>query len=488
MKRSTFMKRKSLLLLPICLILSGCKFNMFGRTITLFEKKNSQQNEQQQGSGGTQIDDIVPEDAHQHATSMSTDPNAPFYLKVGETRSIKVTLSPSPELDEEKVCEWTKKGDFLDYVVDSADSRKVTVTGKAPGTTTLTAKNTYNDTLTKSFTINVIDFDEEKDYLWQYQSSDRAQFGYENTDELKRGTAEGDANLNGMIWHYTRSRVTSLQSSMGAVGFGKGTEPEEHVHLETEVDRDVNKFTIEAASANSLATMTIKIGETVYMNEKVVPKDYYDVIGKIESDEVTRTKGKIEIDVITPSYDSYKAENEPGYKAPGAFYLKSILINFNEAVPPKTLTKVKAASEIVAGRYLIIGQTTAGIGMLDGSLTSANKDHPLFLEDFELNDEVQLPGTYTKYAFVASFDENEKLNFTSDTGIKIGLANSGTLSTTKAPALLGWDYTMDAQGHLDMSMVDKEDTPKTKHFGANEDTGKFSAYASAKNNIFLYKF
>ena len=332
------MKKKLLLILPITMVLAGCKITIFNRTISIFEKKSNDSNKQEvTPSGETKIiDDVEPEDPTQHATSMSTTPNAPFYLKVGETKDISVSLSPAPELASEKIVEWNLVGDYLDYKVDQNNTYKVKVTGKTPGVAKLTATNTYNDTLTKTFTINVIDFDEENDYLWQYQSSDRAQFGYDNST-AKQGTEEGNADLNGISWHYKRNKVTSLQSSMGAVGFGKGSDPETHVHFETTIDRRINKFTIEAASANSLAKMTIKVGETIYMNEKVVPKDSYDVIGTIFSDAVTPDGGKIEIDVYTPEYDSSR-EEDPTYKKPGAFYLKSILINFEE-MPAPVFTK-----------------------------------------------------------------------------------------------------------------------------------------------------
>ena len=327
------MKKKLLLVLPISMILCACKINLFGKTFYFFEKKSNQgDNNQQVTPEPDVIDDVIPDEQTQHATGITLDPNAPFYLKVGETRNISVSLTPSPKLAEEKIIRWSLQGDYIDYTVDANNTYKVAVTGKAVGTAILTATNTYNDTLTKSFTIKVIEFDEENDYLWQYQSSDRAQFGYNNST-AKQGTEEGDADLNGVLWHYKRNKVTSLQSSMGAVGFGKGSDPETHVHFETTIDRRVEKFTIEAASANSLAKMTIKVGDTLYMNEKTVPKDSFDVIGTMVSDVVTPDGGKIEIDVYTPEYDASRAE-DPTYKKPGAFLLKSILINFEEAAQP----------------------------------------------------------------------------------------------------------------------------------------------------------
>ena len=349
------MKKKLLLILPISLSLCGCTIKLWNP----FSKKNNNEPQEIHIQGETTvIDDVTPDDVTQHATGMTMDPGAPFYLKVGETRDIKVSLSPAPTLAEEKIVSWSLDGDFIDYVVDTKDTKKVQITGKTAGTAKLTAVNTYNDNLTQTFTIKVINFDEENDYLWQYASSDRAQFGYQNVDGFKEGTTEGDAVLNGVTWHYTRNRTTSLQSSMGAVGFGKGSYPEEHIHFETTVDRLVNKFTIEAASANSLAKMTIKVGDTIYMNEKTVPSDYYDVIRTIESDSVTPNSGKISIDVETPSYDSTQSDN-PSYRKPGAFFLKSILINYK----PEVIERIEVApdSEHVVDYFEGEAVTLAGL-------------------------------------------------------------------------------------------------------------------------------
>ena len=325
---------KKVLLLPIIgsFLLTGCKLNLFGKTIYLFEKPEKKQNE-------VIIDDGGPEEMHRHATSLSyndNSPSAPFYLKVGEVREIGVTLTPSPDLDEEKTVSWRiDKEDYVEYTVVSSDTKKVTVKGLKPGQAVLTATNDYNKTLTYSFTIKVIEYDEDNDYLWQYSTQDRKQFGY-IYQERPQGVAEGDATLNGVTWHFTRSNVVTLQSSMGAVGFGRGSEPETHVHLETDNIRAVEKFTIEAASARSQAKMTITVGDTVFMDQKTVPSDYYDEVRTIYSDDnVEAAVGKIQIDVYTPAYDPSQEEN-PNYQKPGAFFLKSILINFADDTPVAT--------------------------------------------------------------------------------------------------------------------------------------------------------
>lgn len=332
---------KKILLLPIIgsFLLTGCKLNIFGKTIYLFEKAPEKEKEQ---NVVVISDDEEPGEMHQHATSLSynsNSPSAPFYLKVGETREIGVSLSPAPDADSEKTVTWAiDKTGFVDYTVNASDTKKITITGVKVGTAKLTATNDYNKNLTHTFTVNVIDFDEESDFMWQYDSEDRKEFGY-IYKERPEGIAEGDANLGGIVWHFTRSNTVTLQSSMGAVGFGRGTEPETHIHLETDNIRTIKGFVFEAASANSLAKMTIKVGDTLYMNEKTVPADYYDVIQTMYSDsDVTPSSGKIEIDVYTPEYDS-KLDGTEGYKKPGAFYLKSIIIDYvTEETPVSTIS------------------------------------------------------------------------------------------------------------------------------------------------------
>ena len=329
--------KKKLFLLPLVagLFLSGCKFSLFGKTIYLFEEKPKKQDD----SG-----DVVPEDTNQHASKLTLDPNAPFYLKVNESREVKVGFDHTPTLDSEKIFVWSFSGDKIKIEVDGkSDGKsiqggtKCTVTGLKAGKTSLRVTNTYNEMLSREFSIEVLEFDEEKDYLWQYDSSDRAQFGYDSTS-AKQGIKEGDAVLNGVTWHFRRSSTTSLQSSMGAIGFGKNAEPETSVHLETTIDRVVKDFKIEAASAKSLAEMTVKVNDVVYpldSNDLVdgkLPYPSNDIVPSISTTGVGEEKGKIEIDFSTPPYNPAQAE-DLNYKVPGAVYLKSILIHFEDAEP-----------------------------------------------------------------------------------------------------------------------------------------------------------
>lgn len=312
------MKKKIIVLTSCALLLSSCNF---------LKRFVSEKPAPKTTTQTVVIDDSDPAPITQHATSTTADPNAPFYLKVGETKEIKMSLSPSPTLNSEKEFNWVVKNGnaFVKLTVDSKDTKKATVVGLKEGNVKVTATNTYNADLTRTFDIRVIDFDEENAYLWQYDSSDRAKFGY-NSGNAKQGTTDGVANLNGKDWTYNRSKTSSLQSSMGALGFGKGSDPETHVHLESENDRIVTKMVIETASANSLAKMTVKVGDVTIFNEVTVPKAEYDVVGTLTSDTYS-AQGKITIDFETPTFDPSR-EEDPTYKKPGAVYLKSILIYY----------------------------------------------------------------------------------------------------------------------------------------------------------------
>ena len=224
------------------------------------------------------------------------------------------------------------------------------------------------------------------------------------------------------------------------------------------------------------------------MDNVEVTKPQNDIIQTIKSSENLLVKGKIEIDVVTPELEPEKLE-DPTYYAPGAFYLKSILIHYNEKLPNKTVSLVKSSEEIISGnKYLIIGLSIAGYSMLDGTLGSSVKENPYFLEIESLEFEMEVAGDFDKYGFTASFSEEEKLNFQSDKGIKVGLAGSGTLSTVKEPALTGWNYYVSENHFVHMSMYDTSDTPRLRHFSVNQDSGKFNTVANEQDTIYLYKF
>ena len=302
----------------------------------------NQKPEEQGGGGGGQQDipDVDPEEQKTHATKVTPEPNAPFYLKVGQTKLVNVSFDQTPTEDKEKTFTWKSDDVNKAKLNKNKDEYKITeemltpedtkglkcaITGVSEGAVTVSATNDYNKSIVGYFYPNVINFSEKNNYLWEYKSEDRKEFGYDSK-EAKQGTKEGVANLGGKEWSYSRSETTSLQSSHGAVGFGKGSEPETHIHLETENSRIIKKIVIEAASHKALAQMTVKVGDTPIISQKC-PDVYYDKVQSVSSADNLALEGKISIDFETPEYDPSRSE-DPTYIKPGATYIKSILIYY----------------------------------------------------------------------------------------------------------------------------------------------------------------
>ena len=345
-------KKRILLILPISFFLCSCNISEFGigqfkpfssefwQGLTIFGwkpfgGKNSND------SSGDSIDDVeVDENKHANSIEIEDPKGGSCYLKKDEKKVLKVKISPVPTRDLEKEFTWKiTKGDGISIPSDVKDA-SIEVTGVKESTgNVITVTNDYNPSLTKSFTINVIDFDEENDYLWQYNSEvDKAKFGY--TSEKKEGNASGEALLNGINWSYLREpRAISLNLNQGGcIGFGRGEEPETHIQFEADTERSVKSVIVECASANSQAKMSISVGETAYMTDKEVPKISNNALTFLVTDEVEpAASGKIKIDVVTPEFDAIKKEEDPDYRAPGCFYIKSILIRFSDSIEPATV-------------------------------------------------------------------------------------------------------------------------------------------------------
>lgn len=330
--------KKKLFLLPLVagLFLSGCKFSLFGKTIYLFEKKPDEQ---------TDIDDVIPEDTNKHADAIALNPGNAFYLRVGETRQLTISFKAggqdmNPTQDSEKIFVWSYSGDKISFSVTGTEQEgssveggtKATVTGVKAGTALLNVKNTYNQSLTRDFTIRVIDFDDD-DYLWQYDKSDKVQFGYDSK-YAKNGIKEGDATLNGLTWHFVRSSVISLNTSLtGAIGFGASSRPETKFTLSTSSERVVESIAIEAASANGLAKMNVKVNDVSYISDASIPDKNGTSVESIATSSIGTEKGLIVIEIKTPS----QAGEDTQYREPGAFYIRSIMVCFEESDPPVTI-------------------------------------------------------------------------------------------------------------------------------------------------------
>ncbi len=318
------MKKKSLLILPIAFLLSACTITDPSTWFDFLKKKENTD----QPDEGEVIDG--PGEMHTHATSLSQTPNAPFYLKVGEVKDISVTLSPSPDLSEEKIFTWNLTGNYVDYVVDSTSSNKVRVTGKSEGTSYLTATNTYNPLLTKTFTIKVIDVEEDDTYLWQYNSS----------NDLKKfdGRKNGRANLNGVEWDFERSKGENTGTYYGGLSLGGSKNPETSIKLKAHIFRPVKNISIECASMNSWHKMSVKVGETTFIDNKPIERVYNDAMSLYSSPlNLEAATGDIEIDISCDEYKVPEGMEPSDFQGPGTFWLKSITIIFDDA--PSTVTE-----------------------------------------------------------------------------------------------------------------------------------------------------
>lgn len=281
---------------------------------------------------------------YKHAKSVSGDPTAPFFLKVGEEKEIKATLEPTPERAVEKIFTWKSSNDAIASVeVDPSNTAKAKIVGKKAGKVTFTATNTYNPaTLFRKFEATVVDFNEDNMNLWEYKSEDKSQFGY--TSDNKQGVASGTAVLNGLSWEFTRSAAISLNLTKGGMlGFGKGGDPETLVKLVNHNLRKVKSVSIETCSANGLAALTVKVGDTTVI-EGSTPSSNKDYIPAMSSGDLDSLAGDISIQFDTPAMDPTRVEDET-YIKPGSVYIKSIWIIYaEEEIEYKTVKTYDFAS------------------------------------------------------------------------------------------------------------------------------------------------
>lgn len=317
------MKKKLILLLPISFFLCSCSLadlNIFGWKP--FASKENKQNEQQN------IDDVTPDDQGKHATKITLTPGAPFTLKIGESRDLSISFDQTPSDKNEQIFTWELTGDAVEYTVNETNTRKAKVVGVKVGSSELKVTNTYNRQLSKSFSISVVDFNENNDYIWQYDSS---------VDLAKFSSKDGRAYLSGMEWDFTREKGAKAHTLNGGVAFGttgnmtQGIDPNPETRLEFNAhnSRVVKSITVEGSSTNAQANMTIKVGDKTYLETKL-DEDDNKVLTKYTSSVDEYVAGDISILIETPEYDPSKSDDF-SYRKPGNCTIKSILVSFDEA-------------------------------------------------------------------------------------------------------------------------------------------------------------
>lgn len=256
-------------------------------------------------------------------------PKYPFYLKVGEQKKLKTKMKDS-SIIEEKYFNWENQDpEHIELKIDEKDGNTAYVTAKvapAEGFSKIKVINKAAPSVTGEFNAKVIDFDDVNEYLWQCGDTvDRKPFGYVSTKENPAGVQSGVATLGDLDWEFNRSAVRALNSGNGALAFGKGKAPESFT-LKTANTRKVKQIIVEHASANSLAKLSVSIGETTFMPVSA-PKPNNSKL-TYSTIDCSSAKGDIKLSWETPEYDPSR-EGEADYKAPGATYLKSIRIIYD---------------------------------------------------------------------------------------------------------------------------------------------------------------
>lgn len=265
------------------------------------------------------------------ARTVKADPNSLFYLKVGEEKNLKNSLEPTTGLKPEQLAfDWQNKNTYCaSLTVNEKDSRQAVLKGVKPGKVNVISTNVYSPSLTTKYNANVIDFNAEKMYLWEYKNEDKSQFGY--TSANPAGERVGTAVLGDISWEFARSKAVSLNlTKSGNLGFGKGGDPETSVNLKTTNNRSVKKIVIETSSANGLAKMSVSIGNQEVCNQLPTPSSKDEMPVAITLDNIPDYKGDISIQFDTPSHNPER-EEDPTYVEPGCIYIKSIWITFGEA-------------------------------------------------------------------------------------------------------------------------------------------------------------
>ena len=418
---------------------------------------------------------------YQHATKIKETPAAPFFLKVGEEKTISVTLEPAPQRDVEKTISWKISDDTVASLEVKENTKYATITALKTGSITITATNDYNTNLVATFEATVIEFDDSNMYLWEYNSNDKSQFGY--TSDNKAGNTSGEAILNGLTWDFTRSEAISLNTTKsGMIGFGKGSAPETRVELINNNKRKIRKIEVEAISANALANLTVKIGETEVIN-CATPSTTSDVVVPLVSETLADLTGNISLLFETPQYEPEKAE-DIYYKAPGAFYLKSIMIYFGDKAEdiPLDLVKVKN-NELGSGKYLLtIPESKALLKGSSDATALKNKDGIETLPDVEFGDELSLASTYEKEMLILT-KSGDYYKIANNNSKVFGLTGKNGLSIAGSPEYSNWEISVNEDGIASLKIVGSED--KVFYYGFVDDVLKISS--SDPGNLSLYK-
>lgn len=201
----------------------------------------------------------TPGVAENHLTGISINPSNQTYAFVGDSLTIKGSLSPSqsgvPESER-----------FITYSIDKEElgtlsqdtALNATVTCLAKGDLTVLAES-FESRYTRTLVIHILPNDGSVD-MYQPDTStttrtekEKAKFGWDkSSDETKKGDAEGDAELGLHTWHFVRSNPAEIGTYGGGFKFGASSPKNEgSMTFSTTFDAPIKTVVIQMSSTGT---------------------------------------------------------------------------------------------------------------------------------------------------------------------------------------------------------------------------------------------
>ena len=200
----------------------------------------------------------TPGVAENHLTGISINPNNQTFAFVGETVTIKGSLSPSQSgiPEAERVIHYSVDKPDLGTLTQAEGTINASVECLAAGDLKVTASS-FESRYTRELVIHILPNDGTVDMYQPDMSTtgktnaEKAKFGWANTDdETKKGSSEGDAVLGDHTWHFVRSQPGEIGTYGGAFKFGKASPNNEgSMTFSTTFSKAVKSICLQISSA-----------------------------------------------------------------------------------------------------------------------------------------------------------------------------------------------------------------------------------------------
>ena len=280
--------------------------------------------------------------APNHLTGITISPNGQTYCFVGDTVTIKGSISPSlsgvPE--NERIITYTLSNPSLGTLSQPEGTINAEVTCNEPGDLTVFAAS-FESRYTRELIIHILPNDGSVDFYQPDLSTttkankEKGKFGWDNTDdETKKGDASGDAELGSYTWHFERSKPAEISTYGGGFKFGAADAKNEgSMTFSTTFTKNVKSVVLQISSAVAIdqtygsSTFDAWFGTDEHLARTVDGKTYP------AGQECHTTR------FSTSEYYSFHVvdcQNKSGQftfqigASIGAIYLKSILIEYSE--------------------------------------------------------------------------------------------------------------------------------------------------------------